>query len=458
MGLSIQYLPKSEGILFQKFCHLIEASEMWNPDTSTVRVFSGKFDPEEFSRNPGGQGQLVDALSSLSFCGKRLTEEAIYGEESRQNRRRLNISALGIDHYYPAEQCPVPVPGVPAAPKLGAGAVAVRPEVRAWLEFSQAELKDFARAAKLAHSGTKPTIAERLLRAGKLAPARVVAKKILGVPKFFANSTRRPALVASEKMQQELIKWQRLYESDSTVLCAGYHIFTDEQFEASLLKAQALRSRKFAVARSLLPEEPILPGTMDRRAMVDIFIKVRAAIVLANRKSVPPKPELPLVNMSTFTTRCIPLSIVLNPELQSSGDPRFFNTDASRALARGSPGSNRLEAQSLWGQGCPVEMVVPPSFSPLKMLASRRAGLNVGATSTPSVCSAQYPGSAGEMDVEMEEEEREEAVEEEENLQCLCLGSDDTTDLTALMAEEEAHAEADEEEEDFDDGIPEDDE
>jgi hypothetical protein len=35
---------------------------------------------------------------------------------------------------------------------------------------------------------------------------------------------------------------------------------------------------------------------------------------------------------------------------------------------------------------------------------------------------------------------------------------DDTTDLTALMAEEEAHAEADEEEEDFDDGIPEDDE
>ena len=52
--------------------------------------------------------------------------------------------------------------------------------------------------------------------------------------------------------------------------------------------------------------------------------------------------------------------------------------------------------------------------------------------------------------------EREEAVEEEEGLQC--LGSDDTTDLTALMAEEEAHAEADEEEEDFDDGIPEDDE
>ena len=38
------------------------------------------------------------------------------------------------------------------------------------------------------------------------------------------------------------------------------------------------------------------------------------------------------------------------------------------------------------------------------------------------------------------------------------MGSDDTTDLTALMAEEEAHAEADEEEEDFDDGIPEDDE
>ena len=98
-------------------------------------------------------------------------------------------------------------------------------------------------------------------------------------------------------------------------------------------------------------------------------------------------------------------------------------------------------------------MVVPPSFSPLKMLASRRAGLNVGATSTPSVCSAQYPGSAGEMDVEMEEEEREEAVEEEEGLQC--LGSDDTTDLAVLMAEEEAHAEADEEEEDFDDGIPE---
>ena len=275
----------------------------------------------------------------------------------------------------------------------------------------------------------------------------------MGVPKFPANSTRRPALVASEKMQQELIKWQRLYESDPTVLITGYHIFTDEQFEASLVKAQALRSQKFAVARSLLPKEPILPGAMDRRAMVDLFIKVRAAIVLANRKSVPPKPELPLVNMSTFTTRCIPLSIVLNPELQSSGDPRFFNTDASRAWARGSPGSNRLEAHSLWGQGCPVEMVVPPSFSPLRMLASRRAGLNVGTTSTTSVCSAQSPGSAGEIAVEMEEEEREAAVEEENYLEC--LGSDDTTDLAVLMAEEKAHAEADEEEEDFDDGIPE---
>ncbi len=149
----------------------------------------------------------------------------------------------------------------------------MRPEVRAWLEFSQAELKDFARASGLAHSGTKPTIAGRLLRAGKLAPARVVAKKIIGVPKFFANSTRRPALVASEKMQQELIKWQRLYESDSAVLITGYHIFTDEQLEASLLKVQTLRSQKFAVARSHLPKEPILPGAMDRRAMVDIFIK-----------------------------------------------------------------------------------------------------------------------------------------------------------------------------------------
>ena len=53
----------------------------------------------------------------------------------------------------------------------------------------------------------------------------------------------------------------------------------------------------------------------------------------------------------------------------------------------------------------------------------------------------------------MEEEEREAAVEEEEDLEC--LGSDDTTDLAVLMADEEAHAEADAEEENFDDGIPE---
>ena len=336
---------------------------------------------------------------------------------------------------------------MPVAPKPGAGAVAVSPEVQAWLNFSQTELRDFAKAARLAYSGTKPTIAGRLLRAGHVAPPCVVAKKVIGVPKFPTNSTRRPALVASDKMQQELIKWQRLHESDSTVLISGYHIFTDEQLEASLLKVQALRSQKFAGARSLLPKEPILPGAMDRRAMVDLFIKVRAAINLANRKSPPPKPELPLVDMSKFTTRCIPLSIVLSHDLQLSGDPRFFNTDDSRALARGSN-----EAQSVWGQGCPVDTVVPQFFSPLKMLASRRAGSNAGAPSIPSVGNAQALGTTREMDVEEEEEERE-GVEEEEDQ---CFGSDDTTDLAAFMAEEEARADADEEEEDLDDGIPDD--
>ncbi len=51
-----------------------------------MRIFTGKFDPEEFDRNPEKQGQVVPALTPVSFEGKRVALEAVYGAESRENR------------------------------------------------------------------------------------------------------------------------------------------------------------------------------------------------------------------------------------------------------------------------------------------------------------------------------------------------------------------------------------
>ena len=91
MGLSRRYLPIKEQELFQQFCTLIVAGQIWDPDTDTVRIFSGKFDPEEFDRNPEKQGQVVFALTPVSFEGKRVALEAVYGAESRENRLRATI-------------------------------------------------------------------------------------------------------------------------------------------------------------------------------------------------------------------------------------------------------------------------------------------------------------------------------------------------------------------------------
>jgi hypothetical protein len=85
-GSGSQYSVKQFLFFTQQFCTLIVAGQIWDPDTDTVRIFTGKFDPEEFDRNPEKQGQVVPALTPVSFEGKRVALEAVYGAESRENR------------------------------------------------------------------------------------------------------------------------------------------------------------------------------------------------------------------------------------------------------------------------------------------------------------------------------------------------------------------------------------
>ena len=162
-----------------------------------------------------------------------------------------------------------------------------------------------------------------------------------------------------------------------------------------------------------------------------------------------PSSGMPSSMSASFSTRHIPLSIVLKPELQAIGDPRFLNSDASRALARA---GSCIPTETIWGQGCAQETTVPASFSPLRMLASRRAG--AGATMPVSSSRAQgavFDAEHGHSSDESEEDEDEPQGDG-------FLGSDDFTDFSEFLASQEADATNEEEEEDIDDGIPEEDE
>ena len=447
MGLSRRYLPNNEQELFQKFCTLIFAGQIWDPDIDTVRIFTGTFDPEEFYRNPESQGQLVPALAPLSFDGKRVALEAVYGAESRENRLRANISVLGLNHDLPEQFCPVPVPGVPPAAPVNSTPVEVEsPEaqaIRLWKKLPLAVLQATALSVGVKGWGSRAKIVERMILAGHKAPvgAKGDPKAVRGPIKFYANSTRRPAIVAVDKLQKELIKWQRKYEIDRDTLLTGYHIFTDEQLEELLLKVQALRSAKFRLARAVLPPDPISMGVLSRPSMIDLVILVRGAIAEATKKEPPPRPDFPLADMSGFTNRRMPLATVLNPALQTTGDPRFSNSDASRDLARGI-------VQGLgWGQSCPPEKKVPVNFSPYRMLAAQAAGVPAINSPVSAVPSAVDEDEWCESDDETETAETASAESD--------IISPEKT-LAEILLNEQVDGAGAEEEEDIEDGIPDD--
>jgi hypothetical protein len=447
MGLSRRYLPIKEQELFQQFCTLIVAGQIWDPDTDTVRIFSGKFDPEEFDRNPEKQGQVVPALTPVSFEGKRVALEAVYGAESRENRLRANISVLGLNHDLPDQFCPVPVPGVPPAAVVSSAPVeAESPEAQAIRLWKKRPLKDLQAAALsvgLKCWGSRAKIVDRMLLAGHKAPVCTAGdqKATRGPIKFYANSTRRPGIVASDKLQKDLIKWQRQHEIDRDTLLTGYHIFTDEQYEELLLKVQALQNVKFRLARNLLPDEPIRTGVLSRAYMVDLVILVRAEIAKVTKKEPPPRPDFPLANMSGFTTRRMPLATVLNPALQTTGDPRFINSDASRGLARGTvqgPG---------WGQSCPPEKKVPVNFSPYRMLAARSAGVPASTTPVSAV-----PRAVDEDEQQCESDDETASAERGSAESDICPEKT----LAEVLLDEQVDGAGAEEEEDIEDGIPDD--
>ncbi len=113
--------------------------------------------------------------------------------------------------------------------------------------------------------GSRAKIVDRIVLAGHNAPvcAKGGQKATRGPIELYANSTRRPVIVASDKLQRDLIKWQRLHEIECDTLLTGNHIFTDEQLEELLLKVQALQKKKFRMARNLLAEEPISTGMLS---------------------------------------------------------------------------------------------------------------------------------------------------------------------------------------------------
>ena len=221
----------------------------------------------------------------------------------------------------------------------------------------------------------------------------------------------------------------------------GYHIFTDEQLEELLLKVQALQNVKFRLARKLLPDEPIRTDVLSRAYMVDLVILVRAEIAKVTKKDPPPRPDFPLADMSGFTTRRMPLATVLNPALQTTGDPRFINSDASRGLARGTvqgPG---------WGQSCPPEKKVPVNFSPYRMLAVRSAGAPASTTPVSAVLPAVHEDDQQcESDDEIASAETGSAESE--------ISPEKT--LAEVLLNEQVDGAGAEEEEDIEDGIPDD--
>ena len=98
----------------------------------------------------------------------------------------------------------------------------------------------------------------------------------------------------------------------------------------------------------------------------------------------------------------MPLSIALEPESEQGGDRRFLNTDTSRALARGTQPTGLV-----WGQGCPADRVVPPGFSPHKMLVARRgvaqelSSASAGATTPLPPSSESHSDHEDDEDVEL---------------------------------------------------------
>ena len=170
------------------------------------------------------------------------------------------------------------------------------------------------------------------------------------------------------------------------------------------------------------------------------------ALQKVTKKEPPPRPDFPLADMSGFTTRRMPLATVLNPELQTTGDPRFINSDASRILARGTvqgPG---------WGQTCPPEKKVPVNFSPYRMLAARSAG--VPASTTP--ISAVPP--AVDEDEQQCESDDETPSAETGSAETGSAESDISPEktLAEVLLNEEVDGAGAEEEEDIEDGIPDD--
>ncbi len=141
--------------------------------------------------------------------------------------------------------------------------------------------------------GSRAKIVDRIVLAGHNAPvsAKGGQKATRGPIKLYANSTRRPGIVESAKLQKYLIKWQRQHAIERDTLLTGNHIFTDEQLEELLFNVQALQKKKFRMARNLLTEEPISTGVLSRAHMVDFVILVRAVIAKVTKKEPPPRPD-----------------------------------------------------------------------------------------------------------------------------------------------------------------------